>query len=104
MNIKKQSKFSIFFILTCFVISSESCLAFQSIGKTKTPRHQKNESFLTGKLIKLTDTEIQTTVGNFSIDPSVAINDSREQNQTYQQKNDVQLRFINGHLITLSIY
>lgn len=100
----KHSKFSIIFIFAFFAFFSETCLAFQAIGDIATSPYQKNESFLTGQLIKLTDTEVRTTVGNFPIQASVVINDSRKKTEKKQPASDVQLTFKNDQLIKLSIY
>jgi len=104
MNSKKTSKFSIFFILAIFTLISESGLAFQVTGGTSTSRYQNSKSFLTGKLNKLTASEIQTTVGRFTIDSTVTIIDSRKNNQESSQQSNVQLSFENNRLMKLTIY
>jgi len=87
-------------IAICFVFSNNG-YTFTTENNRPTYRQTNTESFLTGQLVSLSKTEIQTSVGNYSIDKSVKVTDNRKK---IQKDSFVQLGFKKNKLIKLNIY
>jgi len=100
-----SNKFNISYLLlfsTLFLLPTYSYgFKAENHSTSNSNDYRNTQSFLTGKLIGLTLSQVLTSVGAYAINASVTVTDNRKKDQ---KNSFVQLEFKNKQLIKLNIY